>query len=82
MLVGCRLHLGYSDSRRCFLGTRVLVPLVLSGRFVVVQLSLGAERLLSSTLLIQVVRVVLVGYDNYVKPDIVHPSTRVRTTHC
>jgi hypothetical protein len=59
-----------------------MVPLVLSGRFAVVQHSLGVERPLSSTLLIQVVRVVLVGCDNYVKPDIVCPSTRVRTTRC
>ena len=59
-----------------------MVPLALPGRFAVVQRSLGAERLLSSTLLIQVVRVVLVECDNYVKPDIVRPSTRVRTTRC
>jgi hypothetical protein len=60
----------------------VMAPLVLSGRFAVVQRSLGVERPLSSTLLIRVVRVVLVGCDNYVKPDIVRPSTIVRTTRC
>ena len=59
-----------------------MVPLVLPGRFVVVQRSPGVERLLSSTRLVQVVRVVLAGYDNCVKPDIVRPSTRVRTTRC
>jgi hypothetical protein len=59
-----------------------MVPLVLPGRFAVVQHSLGVERPLSSMLLIQVVRVVLVGCNNYVKPDIVRPSTRVRTTCC
>jgi hypothetical protein len=59
-----------------------MVPLVLLGRFVVVQCSLGVERPLSSTFPIQVVQVVLVGCDNFVKPDIVRPSTRVCTTHC
>jgi hypothetical protein len=59
-----------------------MVPLVLSGRFAVVQHSLGVKRLLSSTLLAQVVQVVLVGYSNYAKPDIVHPATGVRTTRC
>jgi hypothetical protein len=59
-----------------------MVPLVLPGRFVVVQRSLDVERLLSSTRLVQVVRVVLVGYGNCVKPDIVRLSTKVRTTHC
>jgi hypothetical protein len=60
----------------------VVVPLGLSGRFAVVLHSLGVECLLSSTPLIQVVRVVLVGYDNFMKPDIVRPSTRVRATRC
>jgi hypothetical protein len=59
-----------------------MVPLVLPGRFVVVQRNLGVERLLSSTRLVQVVRVVFVGYDNCVKLDIVCPSTEVRATHC
>jgi hypothetical protein len=57
-----------------------MVPLVLLERSVVVQRSLGVERLLSSTLLILVVQVVLAGCDNFMKPDSVHPSTRVRTT--
>jgi hypothetical protein len=57
-----------------------MVLLVLSGRSAVVQRNLGVERPLSSTLLIQVVRVVLVGCDNYTKPDTVRPSTGVRTT--
>jgi hypothetical protein len=59
-----------------------MVPLGLLGRFAVVQRSLGVERLLSSTLLVQVVQVVLVGCDKFVKPDIVRPSTKVRTTRC
>jgi hypothetical protein len=59
-----------------------MVPLGLSERFAVVQHSSGVERLLSSTLLVQVVQVVLVGCDKFVKPDIVHPSTKVRTTCC
>jgi hypothetical protein len=80
--VGCRLRLDYSDSRRYSLDTRGVVPLVLLGKFAVLRRSLGVERLLSSTLLVQVVRVVLVGCGNFVKPDIVHPSTRVRTTRC
>jgi hypothetical protein len=78
--VGYQLRLGYFDSRCCFLGIRVMVPLVLPGRSAVVQRSLDVEHPLSSTLLVQVVRVVLVGYDSYVKPDIIRPSTRVRTT--
>jgi hypothetical protein len=81
-LAGYLLHLGYSDSRRCFRDTRVMVPLGLPGRFVVARRSLDAERLLSSTRLVQVVQVVLVGYGSFVKPDIVRPSTRVRTTRC
>jgi hypothetical protein len=59
-----------------------MVPLALLGKFVVVRRSLDAECLLFSTRLIQVVQVVLVGYGNFVKPDIIRPSTRVRTTHC
>jgi hypothetical protein len=57
-----------------------MVLLVLSGRFAVVSRSLGAERLLSSTLLNRVVQVVLVGCSNFAKPDIARPSTEVRTT--
>jgi hypothetical protein len=57
-----------------------MAPLALLGKFVVVQRSLDAERLLSSTRLVQVVQVVLVEYGSFVKPDIVRPSTRVRTT--
>jgi hypothetical protein len=79
-LAGYLLHLGYSDSRRYFRDTGVMALLALLGKFVVVQRSLDAERLLSSTRLVQVVRVVLVGYSSFVKPDIVRPSTRVRTT--
>jgi hypothetical protein len=82
ILADYRLRLGCSDSRRCFLGTRVMVPLALPGRFAVIQCSLGVERPLSSTLPIRVVRVVLVGCDNFARPDIVRPSTKVRTTRC
>jgi hypothetical protein len=57
-----------------------MVPLVLPERSVVVQRSLGVECPLSSMLLILVMQVVSAGYDNFVKPDSVHPSTRVRTT--
>jgi hypothetical protein len=57
-----------------------VVPSGLLGRFAVVLRSLDVERPLSSTLLIQVVRVVLVGYDSSVKPGIIRPSTRVRAT--
>jgi hypothetical protein len=80
--VGYRLRLGYSDFHRFVLGTRVVVPLGLSGKSVVVPRSLDVERPLSSTLPIQVVRVVLVGCDNFVKLDIIRPSTRVRATRC
>jgi hypothetical protein len=79
---GCLLHLGYFDSRRYFWGTKVMAPLGLPGRFVVVRRSLDAGRLLSSTCLVRAVRAVLVGYGNFVKPGIVRPSTRVRTTRC
>jgi hypothetical protein len=58
-----------------------MVLLGLLGKFVVVQRNLGVERLLSSTLLVQVVRVVLVGFDSSSKPDIVRLSTKVRATH-
>jgi hypothetical protein len=57
----------------------LVVPLV---RFVAVQHSLGVACLLSSTLLNRAVRVVLMGYDNCVKPDIFRLSTEVRTTRC
>jgi hypothetical protein len=59
-----------------------MVPLVLPGKFVVVQRSPGVERPLSSMRLVQVVRVVLVGCDNCMKLDIICPSTEVRTTRC
>ena len=59
-----------------------MVPLVLLGRFAVVQRSLSVEHLLSSTLLVRVVRVVLVVCDNYAKPDIIRPATEVHTTRC
>jgi hypothetical protein len=59
-----------------------MVPLGLLERFVVARRSSDAERLLFSTRLVRVVRVVLVGYGNFVKPGIVCPSTRVRTTRC
>jgi hypothetical protein len=79
-LAGYQLRLDCFNFRCCFLGTRVMVPLVLPERSVVVQRSLGVERPLSSTLLILVVQVVSAGYDNFVKLDSVRPSTRVRTT--
>jgi hypothetical protein len=56
--------------------------LVLPERFAVVQRSLGVERPLSSTLLVQVVRVVWGECDNYARLDIVRLSTEVHTTHC
>jgi hypothetical protein len=56
--------------------------LVLLERFVVAQRNLDVECPLSSTLLSQVVQVVLVGCGNCVKPGIVRLSTRVRTTRC
>jgi hypothetical protein len=59
-----------------------VVPLVPLGKFVVARRSLDAERLLFSTHLVLAAQVVLVGYGNFVKPDIVRPSTRVRTTRC
>jgi hypothetical protein len=59
-----------------------MVPLALPGRFVVVRRSLDAGRLLFSTRLVQVVQVMLVGCGNFAKPDIVRPSTKVRTTRC
>jgi hypothetical protein len=81
-LAGYLLHLGYFDSRHYSQGTKAMVPLGLLGRFVVVQRNLGAGRLLSSMCLVRVVQVVLVGYGSFVKPGIVRPSTRVRTTRC
>jgi hypothetical protein len=59
-----------------------MVPLVLLARFVVVRRSPGAVRLLSSMLLGQAVRVVLVGCSNCTRPDIVRLSTEVHTTRC
>jgi hypothetical protein len=81
-LVGCLSHLGCSDSRRYFRDIGAMAPLVLPGRFVVVQRSLDAERLSSSTRLVRVVQVVLVEYGSFVIPDIVRPSTKVCTTRC
>ena len=59
-----------------------MVPLGLSGRFVVAQRSLDAERLLFSTRLVRVVQVALVGYSNFATPDIVRLFTGVHTTRC
>jgi hypothetical protein len=82
ILAGCRLRLDCSDSRRYSLGTGVMVPVVLLERFAVVQRNLGVDGLLSSMLLAQVVRVVLMGCGNYTKLDTVCPFTEVRTTRC
>jgi hypothetical protein len=79
-LVGYLLHLRYSDFRRYFQDTKVVVLSALPGKFVVVRRSLDAARLLFSMRLIQVVQVALVEYGSFVKPDIVRLSTRVRTT--
>jgi hypothetical protein len=57
-----------------------MVPLVPPGRFVVVPYIRDVVCPLFSTRLIQVARAVLVECDNFVKLDIVRPSTRVRTT--
>jgi hypothetical protein len=81
-LADCLLRLGYCDSRRYFQDTRVVVPLDLPGRFVVVRRNLGVGRPLSSTCLVRVALTELAGYGNFVKLDIVRPSTRVRTTRC
>jgi hypothetical protein len=81
-LADCLLRLGYFDSRRYFPDTKVVVPLGLPGRFVVVQRNSGAGRPLSSTCLVRAVLTELVGCGNFVKPDIVRPATKVRTTRC
>jgi hypothetical protein len=79
-LAGCRLHSDYFDFRHYVRGTRVMVLLVPPGRFVVAPCIRDVVRPLLSTHLIQVVRVVSVGCDNFAKLDIIRPSTKVRTT--
>jgi hypothetical protein len=80
--VGCLLHLDYFDSRRYFQDTKVVVPVGLPGRFVVVRRSLGVGRPLSSTCLVRAALTELAEYGNLGKLDIVRLSTRVRTTRC
>jgi hypothetical protein len=79
--VDYQLRLDYSDFRRYCLGIGAMVLLLLLVRFAVVRHNPGAVHLLFSTLLVRAVQAGLLGCDNCARPDIIHLSTEVRTTH-